>query len=531
MNASEERALENSDGTREAPTAIFAIFRMLGPGLIIAASIVGSGELIATTKAGAGAGMSLLWLIILGCVIKVFAQIEIGRYTMISGLPTLSAFDSVPGPRIQGRGNWLVWYWFIMWLASIGQLGGIVGSVGQATAIMIPVTEQGKLYNAMAEKKTLLQVEQVLATKPDAAPNSAELIAQLTVESTQLQAEYANKFQKSLPRDDMIWTIPWAIGTSFLLWFGRYRLIQAVSTILVAVFTMITVGNVFAIQNHPSWALTATQWINGLIPSMPEGNDAQEALKVAMMTLGIIGVGASELVQYPYWLLEKGYARWTGRHEAGPKWVTRAKGWLRVMQCDAWTSMVIYTIATIAFYVLGAAILHPSKLVPGDSDLIRTLQTMYQPVFSSYAPILFMFGAFAVLYSTYFVANASHARTFADALVVMGFLKREPVIISRTVRYLSFLFPLLCCAIYIIFPQPVFLILLSALTQAIMLPMLGAAALYFRYWKCIPELRPSKLWDVFLIGSFGVLLVIGTYNLVTKGQDLLKFFGVLSSNA
>ncbi len=32
----------------------------------------------------------------------------------------------------------------------------------------------------------------------------------------------------------------------------------------------------------------------------------------ALATFGIIGVGAAELVVYPYWCLEKGYARFTG---------------------------------------------------------------------------------------------------------------------------------------------------------------------------------------------------------------------------
>ena len=59
-------------GTIEPPTDFFGIVKRLGPGLIIAGSIVGSGELIATTKTGAQAGISLLWLIIIGCLIKVF---------------------------------------------------------------------------------------------------------------------------------------------------------------------------------------------------------------------------------------------------------------------------------------------------------------------------------------------------------------------------------------------------------------------------------------------------------------------------
>ncbi len=73
----------------DPPTNPLRIIRCIGPGLIIAGSIVGSGELIATTKTGAEAGFSLLWLIILGCVVKVFTQIELGRYAIISGKPTL----------------------------------------------------------------------------------------------------------------------------------------------------------------------------------------------------------------------------------------------------------------------------------------------------------------------------------------------------------------------------------------------------------------------------------------------------------
>ena len=66
----------------DAPTTVWGILRRIGPGLIVAGSIVGSGELIATTVTGAQAGFWLLWLIIIGCVIKVFVQVELGRYAI-----------------------------------------------------------------------------------------------------------------------------------------------------------------------------------------------------------------------------------------------------------------------------------------------------------------------------------------------------------------------------------------------------------------------------------------------------------------
>ena len=81
------------------PQTIPGIVRRLGPGLIIAGSIVGSGELIATTKTGAQAGFWLLWLIIIGCLIKVFAQVEFGRYTISSGKATMAALDELPVSR------------------------------------------------------------------------------------------------------------------------------------------------------------------------------------------------------------------------------------------------------------------------------------------------------------------------------------------------------------------------------------------------------------------------------------------------
>ncbi|HEX9794170.1 MAG TPA: hypothetical protein VGC54_09335 [Planctomycetota bacterium] len=56
----------------DAPRQWFAQLRGMGPGIVLAAAVVGSGELVATTKTGAQAGFTLLWLILIGCAIKVF---------------------------------------------------------------------------------------------------------------------------------------------------------------------------------------------------------------------------------------------------------------------------------------------------------------------------------------------------------------------------------------------------------------------------------------------------------------------------
>ena len=178
----------NPGGPREAPTNLRGMVRYLGPGMIVAAGVVGSGELIATTKAGAQAGISLLWIILLGCVIKVFTQIELGRYAVSTNETTLTAINRIPGPR--WRANWIIWLWLIMMGTTYGMMGGIVGAVGQALAMTIPITGD-----------YALAIKSAMAIEPQST-------------------------------DVRIWATAVAIGTSVLLFFGRYRLLQTLCVAL-----------------------------------------------------------------------------------------------------------------------------------------------------------------------------------------------------------------------------------------------------------------------------------------------------------
>jgi hypothetical protein len=191
------------------------------------------------------------------------------------------------------------------------------------------------------------------------------------------------------------------------------------------------------------------------------------------------------------------------------------------MQYDAWCSMVVYTVATIAFYLLGAAILGRIGLVPEKDEMIMTLSVMYKPVFGAAAPLLFLFGAFAVLYSTFFVANATHARVVADAIGVLKFVSPDDATRRRAVRIFSALFPLTCLLIFVTYPNPVVLVMISGMMQAFMLPMLAAAALYFRYYRSDRRLLPGKVWDAFLWLSSAGMLIAG---LVLFYLEMKKLF-------
>ncbi|MFQ5740760.1 MAG: Nramp family divalent metal transporter [Acidobacteriota bacterium] len=499
------------------PRTIRGILGRLGPGLIIAGSIVGSGELIGTTKTGAQAGFWLLWLVLIGCVIKVFTQVELGRYTLTTGKTTMEGLNEIPGPR--WRVNWLLWYWLIMFLVSLAQLGGIAGGVGQALAITHPLTETGRRFNHYQDTRTRYQVEAAvlrLETTRRQGHSAATLRQRRVVDA--LEAELKGLDSPPQSRDDLIWAGLITVVTALLLSVGRYGLIQTVSTFLVATFTFITIGSLVHLQTLDQWRVTGADFLNGLSFRLPPAaeNLGASPLATALATFGIIGVGATELIQYPYWCLEKGYARWTGGWHPSPAWARRARGWMRVLRWDAWCSALVYTFATLAFYLLGAAVLGRTGLDPEGAQMIRTLAEMYVPVFGSWAPLVFLFGAIAVLYSTFFVANAGHARVCADALRVFGLSGGGTAAMRLWTRIFSGLFPLLCFLFYVWVRSPVRMVLASGVMQAVMLPMLGASGLYFRYRRSDDRLQPGRLWDLLLWLSALGLLIAGGWLALTK---------------
>jgi len=484
--------------TQEPPKSLLATLKQLGPGIIIAGSIVGSGELIATTLVGAKSSFTLMWLIIIGCMIKVFTQVEFGRHAIVHKKTPLNALNDLPGPRF--KVNWIMWYWLIMMALVISQQGGILGAIGQALTMMHPLTEQGADFNRLNTESIQTQIHAALE-------GSAKEINAVATDS---------------PKDVQLWAMIIAIITSIMLFIGRFNMIQWFSTILVFSFTVITFINVALLQMDPKWAMSMSDLATGLSFSLPKTN---EGLATALAAFGLIGVGAAELIMYPYWCLEKGYAKFVGPNDQSPEWLARVKGWTKVMNFDAWASMFVYTFSTIAFYILGAAVLGKSKLMPADSNLIATLAEMYVPVFGAWAKPLFIFGAISVLYSTYFVAAAGNARVLSDGLGLFGILKNDETSRAIWAQRICGVWPLAALAMFLFFNSPKAMILWAGLSQAFMLPMLAFAALYYRYKRTQKELQPGRVWDVFLgISALG-MLTIGIWTLTSKWETILQTFG------
>jgi Mn2+/Fe2+ NRAMP family transporter len=85
-------------------------WRVVGPGLVVAATGVGAADLVATLVAGAKFGYALLWVAVLGAVIKVVLVEGAGRFSLASGRTIFEGWRSI--------GRWTTWYfapYIVVW--------------------------------------------------------------------------------------------------------------------------------------------------------------------------------------------------------------------------------------------------------------------------------------------------------------------------------------------------------------------------------------------------------------------------------
>lgn len=435
----------------EPPTSLLGTLKYIGPGFILSASIVGSGELIATTRAGAEAGFVLMWFIIFSCIVKVAVQLEFGKHAIVSGESTMASLNALPGPRL-GKANWSIWSWLILMTVKMLQLGGIVGSVVLAFVHFFP---------GVAEQPT-----------------------------------------------KAIFAYGLAASVSLLIYQGYYQLIEKASLIMIGAFTLFTVASLVALQ-FTDFAISASEIGSGLVPNIPSDT---LLLLIAIGAFGITGVGGDEIMAYNYWLIEKGYAAYTGPRRDTADWERRAKGWIRVMHWDAVLAMVAYTSMTVMFYLLGAAVLHRKGLIPEGDQLLTALGDMYTESLGTWARSIFIIGAIVVLYSTMFAALAAWTRMFADAFGRIGWFDfQNQKSRKRAIAILAWTLPLGWATLALMMGKPALMVILGGLATVVILLIVVFATLYFRYKHLDVRLRPSKLYDLCLWVSAIAIFLVAAY--------------------
>lgn len=279
---------------------------------------------------------------------------------------------------------------------------------------------------------------------------------------------------------------------------------------MIAFFTSFTFLSVYFLQ-FTKYAFGWHDILYGLEFHLPAA-----MVGVAIAAFGITGVGGDEIMYYHYWCLEKGYAAYAGPVSDSSDWLRRAKGWIKVMYWDAVLSMIVYTLVTAAFYILGAAVLHSRKMIPGGYKMIETLAGMYTETMGSGAEIIFLVCAVVVLYSTLFSALASWTRIFADTFGILGIFNFYDIDQRRRViAVLAWVFPIMWALLFLFLQLPVLMIIIGGFATSILLLIVVFAAINFRYVRLIDRLKPSRLYDIAFWLSISAILLAAVYG-ITK---------------
>ena len=245
--------------------------------------------------------------------------------------------------------------------------------------------------------------------------------------------------------------------------------------------------------------------------------------------LGWSAGGFASQVWYTYWVMGAGYGAAKGvgyGHRADVSMLQsltrldaeRLKGWCRVVYADATLAMVIGTVVTISFLVVGAAVLGAAHTAPEGPDVALELSRLFSTEWGSTGGFLFILGGTAALISTQIGQLAGWPRLLADAfrICIPGFGKR----FAWKAQFRIFLVIFLITNMVIVFTlglRPVFLVQLGAILDGLLLTPLQALWVGLGLYVVLPKLfneeareviRPHWIFGVGLLVAF---LVFGYF--------------------
>jgi manganese transport protein len=437
------------------PNSLVRALASVGPGLVVAGSVMGSGELINTPAQAAAFGFILLWAVLLSCVIKYFLQIEIGRYCLVTNRTTIEALNQCPGPKFRGT-SWTALLYMVGYFATMTTVVGIIGALGGLMHGVWPLA-------ATAERSV------------------------------------------------QIWQVLLVLSAIVLLWRGIYRHLELSVALLVGGFS-ISIGLAVLLIQWTPFRITGDEILSGLTFSL--GDAKPQAAFAVISLMGALGVAANELFMYPYWILEKGYARDLGDPQSAG-WTERARQWIRTIWLDAGLATVLATVMTAAFYLLGAAVLHREGIKPQGLEVVDQISKVYTESFGAWSKWVYVFGSFCVLYSTLVVVAAASGRMWADLLGSLGLVDhRNPASVKRCHQVVQVLWLVgLLAGALVTTQQPKDLVMLGHfILGAFMTPLLMICICWLAFRV---DRRVRMRWPTAaaLVGSSAVILSCVLFNL------------------
>lgn len=402
----------------------------LGPGITwMAAGAGGAGELLFPPRIGSLYGYAFVWALLAAIILKWAINREVGRFAVCSGGSLLDGFRQLPGP-----GPWAIW------LIVLPQA-------------VVAVTAIAGLAGAAATALTLL------------LPGSNTLWMALVLGST----------------------------TAFLLK-GRYGLLETTATFLALGLALI--GIITAISVFPQTSVL----LAGLRPALPPQTDYQEIVP----WLSFILAGSAGITWYSYWIPAKGYGAAPLKQATGQLVKARdlpedqqikLQGWIRQMTLDNTLGVLGGFLIVSAFLILGAELLQPRGLVPEEKKVAEVLAQMMQQQWGAFGYWIMVSGVLVGFLATTLTNQDGWTRLLANGTCILlastqirGRVRNERFLQKGILLVLATIAPI---GLYVFFGEPVVLLQVAGVIEALHLPLIVALTLYLNKTLLPDNLKPS----------------------------------------
>lgn len=442
---------------KRAPRGL-VILALLGPGLVWSSEMIGSGEVILTTRVGSILGIEVMWAIILGIFLKYIIGLGGARYTVCTGEGMIDMFNRIPGPK-----HWVVWIVLVVQFISATIA---IGSIALAAGVFI---------------SNLLPISTYLG---------GWIIAVFAL------------------------VVAWSSGFKIL------RIIMSFFVLLIILGVFYVAGTVFPdfgeflsgfqfrIPVVPDWAVA--------LPGITE-NPWREVLPL----MGWAAGGFASHVWYTYWIIgarygvnQEGKLGEASDTEALKKidveGAKNIKSWFRVIYTDATIALAITMTVTIGFLIAGAGILRPNEVAPEGPEIVSTLATIFSSTWGEIGGFIFTLTGAVALTGTLLAQLAGWPRLLADTFRICIPKFAEKFEWKKQFRmFLIFFFTTNIIIVFTLGLRPVFMVKMGAILDGLLLTPFQALWVAIGLFVVMPKLFSEEVYNVIKAHwIIGVLLLI-----------------------
>lgn len=230
---------------RSKPTAVrgFALFSVLGPGLVLAAAGVGAGDVSMGALAGSRFGIALFWVPIVAAILKYALNEGMARWQLATGETIVEGWCD----RLGRPAGYAFLVYLFLWTAPV--FGSLASTSGVAADLLMPLATVALIFEGP-----------VFVGGPD--------------------------------RADIVWSVI-LLGLCFgIVWWGRYQLFERIMSVMTIVMVVVIMSAAILL-----WPADLGSFRG---PFFPEGS-ASIVFAVMGGTGSTVGVLA-----YGYWIRERG---------------------------------------------------------------------------------------------------------------------------------------------------------------------------------------------------------------------------------